>query len=83
MDKHISHYVSLIGILVVSFIGFYMFSYDRFFLAGIAVALSVSYTAWGIIHHLVHKDICINIVLEYVSVAILGLAMILSLIFRN
>lgn len=81
--KHLSHYISLIGILVAGLLGFYFFSYDRFFQIGIAAALASAYVSWGIIHHTIHGDICLSIVLEYITVAILGFVMVLSLIYRS
>jgi hypothetical protein len=81
--KHLPHYISLIGILAAGLLGFYVFSYDRLFQIGIAVALALSYISWGIVHHFVHKDICFAVVLEYVAVAILGLVAVLSLIYRS
>lgn len=81
--KHIPHYFSLIAIFFVGVMGFYLFSYDKVFQIGVAVALATSYVSWGIIHHAIHKDISLSVVLEYVAVAILGLIMILSLILRG
>lgn len=81
--KHLPHYISLIGIFVAGFIGFYFFSYDKNFQVGVVVAMSLSYISWGIIHHTIHKDICLTIVLEYVAISILGMVMALSLIFRT
>lgn len=81
--KHLPHYISLIGIFIAGFLGFYFFAYDRTFQTGIALALSVSYISWGIIHHAMHKDICLEIILEYITVSVLGLVMILSLIYRT
>lgn len=46
----------------------------------VAIALSLSYISWGIIHHAIHKDICLSIVMEYVAISVLGLVLILSLI---
>ena len=80
---HIPHYVSLIGIFAVGILGFYMFGYDRLFQIGVALALSLSYVAWGIIHHIIHKDISLPVVLEYVAVSTLGLIIVLSLIFSS
>ena len=80
--KHISHYVSLIAIFIAGLVGFYVFSYDKYFQIAIASALSVSYGSWGVIHHGAHKDICWSIILEYVAVSVLGLIMVLTLIFR-
>lgn len=81
--KHLPHYFSLIAIFFAGVIGFYTFSYDRFFQIGVAVAMASAYVSWGIIHHILHKDICLSIVLEYLSIAILGLVMVFTLIFRT
>lgn len=82
MYKHLPHYISLIGILVAGVIGFKIFEYDRFFQIGIIVAMSLSYVSWGVIHHLIHKDICLSVVVEYITVAFLGTILALSLIYR-
>lgn len=81
--KHIPHYISLFGIFIAGILGLYLFSYDKAFQIGIAVALSLVYVSWGIIHHVIHKDIYLSVVLEYVAVAILGLVMVVSLILRG
>lgn len=78
--KHFSHYFPLIIIFIVGVLGFYLFSYDKFFQIGVAVILAVSYVFWGIIHHTIHKDIYFSVILEYIAVAILGLIIVLSLI---
>ena len=81
--KHLPHYFSLITIFIAGLLGFYFFSYDKSFQVAIAVSLSASYVSWGIIHHTIHKDICLAIVLEYLAIAILGSILVLSLIFRT
>lgn len=81
--KHLPHYISLIGILLAGLIGFYIFSYDRIFQMGIVIALAFSYISWGIIHHTIHKDISVSIVVEYLAVSLLGTVLALSLIFRT
>jgi len=83
MHKHFVHYISLIGIFIAGILGFYFFSYDRFFQTALVIALALSYISWGIIHHTIHKDICLSIVIEYITVAILGMVMALSLIYRT
>ncbi len=79
--KHLSHYFSLITIFAAGIIGFYAFLYDRSFQLSVLIALALSYISWGIIHHTIHKDICLAIVMEYVVVSILGLVLILTLLF--
>lgn len=78
--KHFVHYLSLVGVLIFGSFGFYLFPYDRYFQTVIVVALALSYVSWGIIHHIVHKDICMSVVVEYITVAILGIVISLSLI---
>lgn len=81
--KHIPHYLSLMGILLASFIGFFVFSYDKTFQAAIAISLSIAYVVWGIVHHAIHKDLYLDVIVEYLVFALLGLVFILSIIFRS
>jgi hypothetical protein len=81
--KHLPHYLSLFGILFVGFAGLVLFSYDKNFQLSIAVALASGYLAWGVVHHLLHKDFHFEVFLEYLAVAILGLTVIFSLIIRS
>lgn len=78
--KHLPHYFSLITIFVAGIIGFSVFSYDRSFQISVVIAMSLAYISWGVIHHVVHKDICLSIVMEYVAISILGSVLILTLI---
>lgn len=80
--RHIKHYLPLFGILGAGFLGFYIFSYDKVFQAGVAVAAAVSYVSWGIIHHHLHNDLQLSIVIEYIAVAVLGLVVIFSVTLR-
>ncbi len=41
------------------------------------------YFIWGIIHHIYSKDLHFKIVLEYLSIAILGALLLLGLIART
>lgn len=83
ISKYLPHYISLIGIFVAAILAFFFFPYDEFFLVGVALATSLSYISWGIIHHLIHKDLTFLVIVEYISVSVLGLIIVLSLIFRN
>ncbi|HKB88355.1 MAG TPA: hypothetical protein VKC53_01760 [Patescibacteria group bacterium] len=81
--KHLPHYLSLFGILFAGFAGLILFSYDKHFQLSIIIASAASYVAWGVVHHILHKDFHFEIFLEYLAVAILGLVIILSLIIRS
>ncbi|MFZ5933146.1 MAG: hypothetical protein ACOYT7_03690 [Patescibacteria group bacterium] len=80
--KHLPHYLALFGILLVGGLSFALFSYDRVFQVAIAVATAVSYVVWGLVHHMLHKDLHLSVFIEYLLVASLGLIIIFSLIFR-
>ncbi len=81
--KHLPHFLSLFGTLFAGFVGLVLFSYDKKFQLSIAVATASAYVAWGVVHHILHKDFHFEIFLEYLAVAILGLTIIFSLIIRS
>ncbi len=81
--KNITHYLALLGIFLVGFLAFWIFSWDRFFQIGVSIAVAVSYVVWGIIHHYFQKDLCFEIIVEYISIAALGVVVLLSLIFTS
>jgi len=82
ITRHFPHYFPLIGIFVAAVLGFVIFSYDRSFQVLISIAVAVSYVVWGIIHHYLHKDLYLEVVIEYIIVAALGLVTLFSLLFR-
>ena len=83
LTKHLPHYLSLLGILLAGFIGFYYFSYDRVFQAAIVISVAVAYVVWGIVHHAIHKDLYLEVVLEYILIAVLCTVAVLFVIFRT
>lgn len=80
--KHLPHYFVLIGILIAGFLGLILFSYDTKFQSAIAFATAASYVSWGLVHHYIHKDLHLEVVIEYLVVAALGLTIIFSLILN-
>ena len=82
ISKHLPHYFTLFGILAAGIVAFGLFSYDHIFQMAISVALAAAYVSWGIAHHLIHRDLHLSVVVEYLVVATLGLVIILSLLFR-
>jgi hypothetical protein len=80
--KHLPHYMLLFGILLAGFAGLILFSYDKNFQAAVAIAIASAYVFWGVVHHYLHKDLHLEVFVEYVVIAILGLVIIFSLILR-
>lgn len=81
LAKHIQHYLPLFGILFLSVFGFSLFPKDEVFKITIIIATGVSYIAWGIVHHKLHHDLYLAVIIEYVAVAALGAVIALSLLF--
>lgn len=78
--RHLPHYASLIGMFAVAFIGFLTFSYDRDFQIAIIIGAATGYIAWGVVHHSLHKDLSLEVFLEYLIFAVVGLVLVLSLV---
>jgi hypothetical protein len=81
--KHLPHYFSLLGILSAGFVAFWFFSYDRLFQTAISIAVAASYIVWGIVHHYIHHDLTVSVVIEYLVIASLGMVIVFSLILRS
>ena len=79
---HIQHYLPLLGVLIAGSLGYWLFSYDKAFQLVIAVATAAGYISWGVVHHHLHKDLTVGVILEYIAIALIGVFVILSLVFR-
>ena len=80
--KHLPHYLSLIGILLVGAFGITYFWYDKALQVSILAGISIAYVSWGLVHHYLHRDLHLSVVIEYILIASLGLTIALSLIAR-
>lgn len=80
--SHISHYISLFGILAAGTLAFFLFPWDKTFQASAALATAVAYVVWGIVHHVYHEDLYLAVLVEYVIVASLGLVLVFSVLLR-
>lgn len=82
ITKHLVHYFALAAISTSALWGIYSFYYDQAFQTAIAVSLGMAFVAWGVIHHHIHGDLHLKIVLEYIATAVLGIAVLLVIIWR-
>ena len=74
-DKYrITHYLPLVSILFATLLGLFLFPYDRSMRISLTVAMGISYFTWGIIHHYIHRDLSIEVALEYLLIAIFGVS---------
>jgi len=73
--------VLLIGLGILSILLF-VFRADLFVQRMIIVLIALFYFLWGIFHHILEKDLHVKIVLEYLSIAIVGAILLLTLAAR-
>ena len=76
MKKHLGYYISFLVIAVASiFLVFQNLSDKNLILLFISL-FAGAYVVWGILHHLVHHSVNLRIVVEYIVVALLGVAIV-------
>ncbi len=78
---HITHYLSLVGLVGLSLAGLIIFQYDKVFQSAISIGVGVGFVVWGVVHHHIHDDLHHKIILEYVATALLGVTILLSVIW--
>jgi len=81
--RNLQHFLPLIGILGAGLLSFFLFSYDQKFQLAAMIATAAGYITWGIIHHKLKEDLSIDVILEYIFVAILGVVIVWSVLLRT
>lgn len=83
IQKHNLHYLILFSGLLLGAVAFFAFVGLPFFRVAAVVIVGVFYFVWGIIHHLLLKDLHIKIALEYLFISAIGCGLLLSIILRS
>lgn len=78
--KHFEYYLPLVAILFLGFFLALATSYNRQFQTIIILSTVFCYAVWGILHHLLHHDLTLKIMIEYVLIGSLGLTIVLFLL---
>jgi len=81
LSRHLTHYLSLFGILGAGLFGLLIFQFDKNFQTAICVSSGISYVVWGITHHYIHEDLHLKIALEYIASAAFGVIVLLIVIW--
>lgn len=79
-SKHTGHYVSLLLILGLGFLGLKLSYPNRILEMQIIILTAVFYVIWGITHHHQNHSLNSKIVIEYILIAALGIAVLLFFI---
>ena len=80
--KHLPHYLPLFGFYAAGAGVFIAFSYNRKMQMAAAALAALAHIVWGIIHHRVHGDLNLIVVLEYIAFALIGFLIVFSLIIQ-
>lgn len=80
--RHTYHYLPLMGIFVLGTLAFVFFPHDRKLQLSTVVAVCTAYITWGVVHHAIHRDLYLVVVLEYIMTAIIGFLVLASLIYQ-
>lgn len=83
-DKHFHtlHYIILIIILSLAIVLFFAFAGNPQLQFYIALATSITYFLWGVIHHDLEGDLHPKIVVEYLLIALLAILLLRGAIYR-
>jgi hypothetical protein len=80
IKKHFWYYT---GLGIAQIIGLYIVwitAYSKQLQMLAVVMMTCFYVGWAIMHHILHHDLSVKIVIEYVLIGILGMSMTLLLI---
>ncbi len=80
--KDWKHYLSLFLILTAGFFLFRIFNFNRQVQIWLVVVIAFVYFCWGIVYHLLKKELHIRVAIEYLAVAVLAGMMMIFLLLR-
>lgn len=77
IQKHIGYYASLAAILFLGVFAIINISYDKTLQTLIVITVAVFYIMLGVIHHLLHHNLTLKIMVEYILMGAVGAVLIL------
>lgn len=78
--RHFWYYFAFICVELSGLFGVYYFAYDKFIQIIVVSLMALFYMAWAIIHHAIHHDLHVKVVVEYILIGILGVLVVLFFI---
>lgn len=81
VTKLLPHYISLFALLGVAMVGILTFAYDKYFESAIIIATGAAFVVWGVVHHHLLEESHPKVFIEYLSIALLGVVVLLSLVW--
>ena len=80
---HHPHFAILLIILVLGMTFTLFFSHQQSLQIFSVAATSLAYVLWGIIHHYKHKDLHVEVAIEYILIALFGATLLISIILKT
>lgn len=80
--RHLPHIASLYGVFLITGVIFVLFSFNRAVQVSALAAAASAYVTWGVVHHLIHDDLTIAVIIEYLAFALLGFVIGVTLLLR-
>lgn len=78
--SHIISYIVLVLILATGVGAFYFVRPNVTLQLIIAIITSVAYVLWGIIHHMIQKDLHHKIVIEYMLIGAIAIVLLVTIL---
>jgi len=76
LKNHFWQYLVLSLILIFGVVSFFLALGNKQLQFKIVVATAFLYVLWGIVHHLLEKDLYFHLVIEYIVVALLAIVIL-------
>jgi len=72
--KHLLYYLSFIAIISLGFSLLFFVNGQKQLQMSIIVLTAFFYVVLGVFHHFIHHSFSLNVMLEYIAIAIFGIA---------
>lgn len=74
------HYIVLLAILTGGVVAFYLVRPNVTYELLVSIATTVAYVLWGIIYHVIEKDLHHKIVIEYVLIGAIAIVLLITVL---
>lgn len=82
-NRHIWEYLILLLVGSAFVVGFITVSPNIQAQTGLAVALGAFYVIWGVLHHLLDRNLTTKITIEYAAIAALAAVILIGLLLQT
>ena len=77
---HLLHYIILLTVLSLGVLSFVSAEGDKTMQLVVIGITAATYVIWGILHHLIMKDLHMKVVVEYLLIGLIAFILVLTII---